>query len=191
MTELPKYRYDCDSHYEPTTEGVKTILDEYFANKGWLYPVFENHPQYKGNGQIVFSSDYHRKVNKVGVQQFCDWCTDVLLGIYERKAPTVMGLTYGKLCQYYRKLDNICDYMACLNQYEIGQSKVDCRVNGMTLHEMAEERARIYSLKAELSKEVREICTDGLSGYIAIEDIPTFRILLTIFSYISDNIRAL
>jgi hypothetical protein len=190
MTELPKYRYDCDYHYNPTTEGVKAILDEYFANKGWLYPVFENHPQYKGNGQIVFSSDYHRKVNKIGVQQFCEWCCDTLLDIYKEKAPRLMGMTYNELCLYYRKLDTICDSMLYLSSIEIGQSKIDCRVNNMTVSDMLKEKRKVYLLKLELCTQVKEVCTENNSGHIANEDVNRINILFNIFNYISDNVMS-
>lgn len=188
MTELPKYRYDCDWHYTPTTEGVKSILDEYFKNKGWLYPVFESHPQYKGNGQIVFSSDYHRKVNKIGVQQFCDWCKDVLLDIYRRKAPTVMGMDYGEICTYYRKLDVIYDSMLYISNIEIGQSKVDCRVNGMNIYDIATEKQKIYSLKVKLGSQVRDVSSNNNSAFLAIEDISKIRVLFSIFNYVADNV---
>lgn len=191
MTELPKYRYDCDYHYTPTTEGIKTILDEYFTNKGWLYPVFENHPQYKGNGQIVFSSDYHRRVNKVGVLQFCDWCCDVLLDIYKEKAPNIMGMNYEELCNYYRKLDVICDSMVYISNIEIGQGKADCRVNGMTANDLFKEKRRIYILKTELASQVHEISSNNNSAYLAIGDINKVRALLRMFNYISDNVMTI
>lgn len=188
MTELPKYRYDCDWHYAPTTEGIKSILDEYFANKGWLYPVFESHPQYKGNGQIVFSSDYHRKINKIGVQQFCEWCCDTLLDIYKEKAPHMMGMNYNELCVYYRKLDTICDNMIYLSHIEIGQGRIDCRVNNKTVYDVAKEKENIYLLKTELCSQVREVCTENNSGYIAKEDVNKINILFNIFNFISDNV---
>lgn len=191
MTELPKYRYDCDSHYAPTTEGIKAILDEYFANKGWLYPIFENHPQYKGNGQIVFSSNYHRKVNKIGVQQFCIWCMDTLLENYEKKSPTIMGMNYHELNTYYRKLDNIYDYMNAINSYNIGQGSAICTVNGMTIDEIETERNNIYTLKREMGRNITEICSYHWSVYLYKTDANKVRSLFSLFQYISDNVMSI
>lgn len=187
MTELPKYRYDEDSHYQPTEVGIKAILDTYFTNKGWLYPIFEKHPLYKGNGQIVFSADYHRKVNKVGVHEFTIWFEDALLGIYEKKSPKILGMNYRELNEYYRKLDNIVDMMRDISCYTIGQGNCEVRVNGKTLMELDREREKMFWAKREMRSDISEVCSYHNSVYLTKNDANELNNLLMISRIISDN----
>lgn len=187
MSELPKYRYDEDNYYTPTETGVEKILDVYFSNKGWLYPLFEKHPLYKGNGQIVFSADYHRKVNKVGVCDFCVWANDALLDLYEKKSPRVLGMTYTELDTYYHKLDNIVDSMYYIKMNNIGQSRCEVRVNGKTFEEMKREKIRIYDLKREIRHNLYEVCSYHKSVFLCREDSMKANAIMNIFGFISDN----
>ena len=187
MSELPKYRYDEDNYYTPTETGVEKILDTYFSNKGWLYPLFEKHPLYKGNGQIVFSANYHRKVNKVGVCDFCVWANDALLDLYEKKSPRVLGMTYTELDTYYHKLDNIVDSMYYIKMNNIGQGRCEVRVNGKTFEEMKREKIRIYDLKREIRHNLYEVCSYHKSVFLCREDSMKANAIMNIFGFISDN----
>ena len=187
MSELPKYRYDEDNYYTPTETGVEKILDVYFSNKGWLYPLFEKHPLYKGNGQIVFSANYHRKVNKVGVCDFCVWANDALLDLYEKKSPRVLGMTYTELDTYYHKLDNIVDSMYYIQMNNIGQGRCEVRVNGKTFEEMKREKIRIYDLKREIRHNLYEVCSYHKSVFLCREDSMKANAIMNIFGFISDN----
>ena len=71
---ITSYGYDGrekDTDYEVTDYGLQCILDEWMDNKAELISLFERHPQYNGNGQIVLSdTSYHREVDRNGVYAF-------------------------------------------------------------------------------------------------------------------------
>lgn len=60
--------------YDSTTYGVEEIVDTWWENKGrYMTQLFGNHPNYMpGKFQIVFDSDYNRRIDSVAVDEFLE-----------------------------------------------------------------------------------------------------------------------
>lgn len=67
--------------YKSTTYGVEKVVDAWWENKGRaMTQLFGNHPNYvPGKFQIVFDSDYNRKIDMSIVSEFLAWVFDRLI----------------------------------------------------------------------------------------------------------------
>lgn len=64
---LKGYGYE-GGNYNPTTSGVAEILETWMENKSELITMFEKHPNYNGNGQIVLTDTFARDVDRPALQ---------------------------------------------------------------------------------------------------------------------------
>lgn len=185
MRLLPQYRYKSDRHYAPTDKGLNALLDVYNKEKGWMYPYFMSHPNYVGNGKIAFSSDYHRKVNISGCRDFMYWISDNLKDSYFKKYEVRRcGMTFGEVEDAYNRLDNIVAWMKRIENTKLGSGSATCRVNGMTLKEVASERRRLYYIKTVI--ENNSVCAGG-DHYLPANRYEDLRKLQKFINTIHDN----
>lgn len=185
MRLLPQYRYKSDRHYAPTDKGLNALLDVYNKEKGWMYPYFMNHPNYIGNGKIAFSSDYHRKVNVSGCQEFLFWVNNNLKDIYLKKYEArCCGMTYREAENAFRRLDAIYEWMKRIENTKLGSGSATCRVNGMTLKEIANEHRRLYYIKSKI--EDNNVYA-GNDHYLPAKKYEDLRKLQNFVSAIYDN----
>ena len=185
MRLLPQYRYKSDRHYAPTDKGLNALLDVYNKEKGWMYPYFMNHPNYVGNGKIAFSSDYHRKVNISGCRDFMYWISDNLKDSYfEKYEVRRCGMTFAEAEDAYNRLDNIVAWIKRIENTKLGSGSATCRVNGMTLKEIASERRRLYYIKTVI--ENNNVYAGG-DHYLPANKYEDLKKLQKFISTIHDN----
>lgn len=185
MRLLPQYRYKSDRHYAPTDKGLNALLDVYNKEKGWMYPYFMSHPNYIGNGKIAFSSDYHRKVNVSGCQDFMYWISDNLKETYLKKYEVRRcGMTFAEAENAFNRLDSIVTWMRRIESTKLGSGSATCRVNGMFLKEIAIERKRLYFIKSEI--ENNSVYAGG-DHYLPAKKYEDLRKLQNFISTIHDN----
>ena len=185
MRLLPQYRYKSDRHYAPTNKGLNALLDVYNKEKGWMYPYFMSHPNYIGNGKIAFSSDYHRKVNISGCRDFMYWISDNLRENYlEKYEVRCCGMTFTEAEDAYNRLDGIVTWMKRIETTKLGSGLATCRVNGMTLKEIASERKRLYYIKSKI--EDNNVYAGG-DHYLPAKKYEDLRKLQSFINTIHDN----
>ena len=185
MRLLPQYRYKSDRHYAPTNKGLNALLDVYNKEKGWMYPYFMSHPNYIGNGKIAFSSDYHRKVNISGCRDFMYWISDNLKDSYfEKYEVRRCGMTFAEAEDAYNRLDNIVAWIKRIENTKLGSGSATCRVNGMTLKEIASERRRLYYIKTVI--ENNNVYAGG-DHYLPANKYEDLKKLQKFISTIHDN----
>lgn len=98
--------------YEPTEEGVDSILDEWVNNKGWMINMFKNHPNYNGKYQIVFDTDYDRVVNRKAISHFANWVNDNRREVLQEYK--ISPFSYREIREILNRLNNILSGMTRL-----------------------------------------------------------------------------
>ena len=63
--------------YNPTNYGCTRIINAWVSSKGWLINLFKKHPNYNGKYQIVFDTDYNRKIDKDMIYKFQLWIREL------------------------------------------------------------------------------------------------------------------
>ena len=184
MEFLPKYRYKSDRHYNPTDRGVDALLKVYNENKGWLYPYFMNHPNYIGNGKIAFSSDYHRKVNINGCQDYLTWVQDCVNTFYREFELKYGGMTYIEAKTSAVKIENLLYYMNQISSSHLGSGYANCKINGMSKAEFETEYFRICEIRDSIYSKGKYI---GNNHVLPIDKYKEWQDLTTFLSKVYDN----
>lgn len=71
MYDLLKNNYDCYKNVQK--DALKTIVNKWAREKGWLIQLFKKHPNYNGNYQILFDHDYEREIDRSIINEFFSW----------------------------------------------------------------------------------------------------------------------
>lgn len=71
MYELLLNDYDC--YRNVSKDALRKIVDEWAEQKGWIIQLFKKHPNYNGNYQILFDTDYEREIDSSQVYDFFAW----------------------------------------------------------------------------------------------------------------------
>ena len=122
-----------DYYYNPSNRAIDKILNTWNMNKGWMIELFKKHPNYNGKYQIVFDTDYERKIDTTEVKRFARYINDKTKYLLEEKI--VGKFSYNEYVNITNRLQYICDYCA---KIEIKGYKPSA--NGKSLKELFEEK---------------------------------------------------
>ena len=126
---LNEYGYDCDH--------VEDVIDEWAERKANLIGLFKRHPNYNGNFQIVFDTDYEKGTDYNTIKEvFC--CFNAMLKESCIKKACVFSLS--ELRAIRSKLISVFDY--CTKIQDFGY---DVKINGMDMDCLYEEYKKFSS----------------------------------------------
>lgn len=146
--------------YEPTTEGVDAIINEWVCNKGWMINLFQQHPNYNGKFQIIFDSDYNRTCDKSILNSFADYL--YYKAVFVKKEKKIGVFSCREIKETYSRIEDIAYGMERI-QYNNHSVRVDGKTYAEILSEKKEWNEK-YMVYANASSR-NEIVIDGMDAY--------------------------
>ena len=144
-------------HYHPTQDGIDKILDEWLKNKAPLIRLFEKHPNYNGNFQIVFSHDYNRGYDFDKIRAFSKWFEAISEDMFLKEI-VLDNCPYADL---RTARSRCCEYLDIFRCYEGIET-----INGCNIERYYNERDALDTLIARYHGD-DNIVTNGYSAYDA------------------------
>lgn len=118
---LNEYNYDVDNR----DYGIQKMFNSdgiHYRNKGWLYNLFSKHPNYDGEGRIIFpETEMVRKINLSQIVIFEKWITEQINNIV-RSNRLDKPISYTELKNGVQKLNNIVNLIEDCHKYRIKAS---------------------------------------------------------------------